>query len=75
MASSLRLETMGRIMMPMTMEALRPLKTAMSSEILRSSGVTNSRAKYPYTTVGIPASISRTGLTTRRTRSGAYSLR
>ena len=33
------------------------------------------KAKYPYTTVGMPARTSRAGFRTRRSLSGAYSLR
>ena len=40
-----------------------------------SAGVMTVTAKNPYTTVGIPASTSSTGLSTVRTRAGAYSLR
>ena len=45
MASSLRLETIGKIIIPMTMEALNALNTAMSPEISRKMGVTNNNAK------------------------------
>ncbi len=38
-------------------------------------GVTNSRAKKPYTTVGTPLRSSRVGLTTSRVRGEANSLR
>jgi hypothetical protein len=41
----------------------------------RSNGVTNVSAKYPSTTVGIAARISRIGLRTPATRWFAYSLR
>ena len=39
------------------------------------SGLRKVTAKSPKATVGIPASTSRIGLTTFRTRGGAYSLR
>src|SRR5215204_5179382 len=38
-------------------------------------GVTKSRAKYPYTTVGMPARISRIGFKIERAFGEAYSLR
>ena len=47
MASSLRLETIGKIMIPMTIEALKALKTEMSPDICLRIGVTNNKAKYP----------------------------
>ena len=38
-----------------------------------SKGVTNVNAKYPYTTVGTPARISKIGFKTLLSLSGAYS--
>ena len=67
-------DTNGIIMMPMTRPADRALKTSMSGKILtRNTCVTNSRAKNPNTTVGMPASTSSVGLSTLRTRRLAYS--
>ena len=47
----------------------------MPSRPRRISGVKNVSAKKPKTIVGTPASTSSTGLTTLRTRGGAYSAR
>ena len=68
------------IISPITSPALSALKTSRSSWNGRSGircsiGVTNVSAKYPYTTVGIPARTSKTGLIVRRILSGAYSER
>ncbi len=60
-------------MIPTTMPAERALKMSTSIPMLRSSGVVNVRAKYPKTTVGMPASISRLGFSTARIRGRAYS--
>ena len=61
--------------MPMTMPGLSALKPARPGTKPCRSGVTNWSAKYPYTTVGTPASTSSTGRTMRRTPVAAYSLR
>ena len=53
----------------------KAIKIIKSGKIICNLGVTKVKAKYPYTTVGIPASISRNGFAILRTRSGAYSER
>ena len=72
MTSSDSDETNGMIMMPMTMPAASALSDEMPrpiwSPVLRSMGATMSAAKNPYTTVGIPARISRIGLAVERNR-------
>ena len=64
---------MGMIITPITNPALRALKIMRLSKIPCRSGVTKVRAKYPYTTVGIPARISRIGFMILLILSGAYS--
>ena len=75
MASSLKDETMGMTIIPITTPALRALKISMFGKMFCSWGETHVSAKYPYTTVGMPASTSRAGLITRLILSGAYSAR
>ena len=57
-ASTLRDETVGRIMSPTTRAAEPPLKIWVLGQMDWSNGVTNVSAKYPYTMVGTPASRS-----------------
>ncbi len=65
------------IMIPMTMPAARAdsddTTSPAASPVLRKKGATVSAAKKPYTTVGIPASISRIGFATARNFGPAYS--
>ena len=66
------------IMTPMTRPADNALNTPGWSPIGHQSwtmGLITVSAKKPYTTVGIPARISRNGLMMRRVRGRAYSLR
>ena len=49
MASSLTELTYGMIMMPMTSPALSMLNPGSSGHSFWSAGVTNNKAKYPYT--------------------------
>ena len=70
-------EMNGMIMMPMTMPGARALLKEASSPkkpaTLTMIGATVMAAKKPYTTVGMPASTSSTGLARVRTRWGANS--
>src|SRR5215216_6278124 len=78
MASSLIEAMIGRIISPTAIDPAAALKTntRSSPKIGRSRlGVTNWRAKYPTITVGMPARISRVGLSTPLTRGLAYSER
>jgi hypothetical protein len=52
---------MGRIITPTTMAADKALKTSISGNISFNLGVIKVKANNPYTTVGIPAKISRIG--------------
>ena len=75
MASSLNEHIIGVIIKPITRPALKALKIIRLGIRDCNWGVTKVRAKYPYTTVGIPASISRMGLSMLRNLGGAYSER
>lgn len=80
MASSLMDATVGMIIIPKTIEALNALKKLTSkpshfSITVLINGVTKLKAKYPYTTEGIPANISSMGLRMFRIFSDAYSLK
>src|SRR5574341_865166 len=75
MASSDRDEIIGMIMMPITIPGASALNPETVELTCCNNGVTNNRAKYPYTTVGMPANTSKMGLTTLRTCSPAYSLK
>jgi len=79
-ASSLMDATIGMIIIPTTNAALKALKKLTripnwSSNTLFNIGVTNESAKYPYTTVGIPANNSNKGFKTLLNLSEAYSLK
>ena len=79
MTSSDREETKGMIMIPMTSPAARALSEETSrprnTPASRIRGATTRAAKKPYTTVGIPARISISGLAAERNRRSAYSER
>ena len=72
-------DTNGMIITPMTSPAASALWEATSSPraapASRTAGATTSAAKNPYTTVGIPARISRSGFAIERSRRLAYSAR
>ena len=78
MMSSLREETKGMIIIPMTTPAASALSETISmpmeSPTSRKKTPTVRAAKKPYTTVGIPARISRSGLTAERNLLSAYSV-
>ena len=67
-------------MTPMTKPAAKALSllaevTPIDRPKSRTMGATVSAAKYPYTTVGTPARISRIGFSQARTRGCAYCVR
>ena len=62
-------------MTPMTKPGERALNPAIDGKIFCKKGVTTTSAKYPYTTVGTAAKISREGFITARKPFGAYSFR
>ena len=62
-------------MIPITIPALSMLAPGISLNSFFSCGLTNSSAKYPYTTVGIALRSSSVGLSNSRRENGAYSLR
>ena len=67
------------IITPITRPAASALSLATSSPrvapVSRISGATTRAAKKPYTTVGTPARISRTGFAIERNAGVAYSAR
>ena len=69
--------TVGMIITPITRPAASTLNAPVGSSNHSRNTVawTNCSAKNPYTTVGTPASISRSGLSTLRTFGFAYSER
>src|SRR5699024_8929665 len=65
----------GIIIIPMTIPGLRIFVGSSPGMISLKMGVTNVKAKKPYTIVGIPASTSNNGLIVFFTLSDAYSLK
>ena len=73
-ASSATEATSGIVRIPTARPAARKLKVPADVKIFRTrSGLITCSAKYPRTTLGMLASVSRIGLRVRRVRGVAYS--
>jgi len=69
-------DTIGIVMIPTMIDAESALNVLiLGNSVAFSAGVMYTSAKYPYTTVGMPARISKSGLSIERAFEVAYSLR